>query len=132
MGPKPVQLNRGDGEMSETSAGVLEVGCNEQGEVVINHPDLKPDADGVGHIVFSPDQARNLAKLLTKHAGSVATVSMQNLLDAGLNAFGLQLFVESIANKKEAKDFKPLSFVFRGIRITLEPEPGEDVDTRHH
>ena len=44
--------------------GILEVGTNGAGEVVINHPDLKPDADGVGHIVFSVEQARNLANLL--------------------------------------------------------------------
>jgi hypothetical protein len=48
--------------------GFLEVGYNESGEVVINHPDLKPDEHGVGHIVFSPAQARNLADLLRKHA----------------------------------------------------------------
>lgn len=47
--------------------GFLEVG-NDGGEVVINHPDLKPDEHGVGHIVFSPNQARNLANLLTRHA----------------------------------------------------------------
>lgn len=48
--------------------GFLEVGYNETGEVVVNHPDLKPDENGVGHIVFSPNQARNLADLLCKHA----------------------------------------------------------------
>jgi hypothetical protein len=48
--------------------GFLEVGRNENHEVVINHPDLKPDENGVGHIVFSPRQARNLANLLLKHA----------------------------------------------------------------
>jgi len=57
---------------------------------------------------------------------------MQQLIDAGMNAFGLQLFVESIANKKDAESFGPLSFVYRGIRVTLEPEPGEVIDTRHH
>lgn len=41
-------------------AGVLEVGISEDGrEVVVNHPDLMPDANGVGHIVFSPNQARS-------------------------------------------------------------------------
>lgn len=50
--------------------GVLEVGRNEAHEVVINHPDLKPDADGVGHIVFSPIQARMLAGLLCKQASA--------------------------------------------------------------
>lgn len=48
--------------------GFLTVGYNDSGEVVVNHPDLKPDVDGVGHIVFSPQQARNLADLLIKHA----------------------------------------------------------------
>ena len=47
--------------------GFLEVGTD-KGEVVVNHPDLKPDENGVGHIVFSPDQARNLASLLQKQA----------------------------------------------------------------
>lgn len=54
--------------MTDKIEGYLEVGLNEQGEIVVNHPDLKPDADGVGHIVFSPNQARNLAGLLVKHA----------------------------------------------------------------
>lgn len=54
--------------MSDKIEGFLEVGRNEQGEVVINHPDLKPDENGVGHIVFSVNQARNLARLLEKQA----------------------------------------------------------------
>ena len=54
--------------MSEKIAGYLEVGVNDDSEVVINHPDLKPDENGVGHIVFSPAQARNLAALLVKNA----------------------------------------------------------------
>lgn len=49
--------------------GYLEVGTNENGEIVVNHPDLKPDENGVGHIVFSPNQARHLAYLLNKRAG---------------------------------------------------------------
>ena len=50
--------------MSVIPENTLEVGTNGAGEVVINHPDLKPDEDGVGHIVFSVEQARNLANLL--------------------------------------------------------------------
>ena len=50
--------------MSEAIKGVLEVGTNGAGEVVINHPDLMPDENGIGHIVFSPGQAFDLAKLL--------------------------------------------------------------------
>lgn len=53
-------------------AGILEVGTNGHGEVVVNHPDLIPDANGVGHIVFSPAQARNLAMLLQKMARRAA------------------------------------------------------------
>ena len=60
----------------------------------------------------------------------IPELQMQDLINAGLNAFGLQLFIESIANKKDAKDFKPMSFKFRGIKITFEPQ-GE-IDTRHH
>jgi hypothetical protein len=45
--------------------GFLEVGRNDQHEVVIN---LDKDRNGVGHVVFSPRQARHLAKLLLKHA----------------------------------------------------------------
>lgn len=54
--------------MSTIAKNTLEVGTNGRGEVVINHPDLEPDADGVGHIIFSIEQARNLAHLLMKKA----------------------------------------------------------------
>lgn len=54
--------------MSEIAQGTLEVGTNGEGEVVINHPDLKPDENGVGHIVFSVRQAENLARLLNEKA----------------------------------------------------------------
>jgi hypothetical protein len=55
--------------MKDIIAGYLEVGHTEDThEVVINHPDLKPDENGVGHIVFSPRQARRLAHLLRRHA----------------------------------------------------------------
>jgi hypothetical protein len=115
--------------------GFLEVGSNDQGEVIINHPDLKPDENGVGHIVFSKNQARNLANLLMKNAGRAPAVTMQMLLDAGFNAFGLQLFAESFAGKinPEKPDAGlPFSFSFRGLRFTVEREPGEEIDTRHH
>jgi len=48
--------------------GYLEVGTNGRGEVVVNHPDLLPDENGIGHIVFSPEQARNFAALLLRKA----------------------------------------------------------------
>lgn len=62
----------------------------------------------------------------------IPTVSMQQILDAGLNAFAIQLFAESVAGKNDAKTFTPFSFVYRGVRVTLQPEPGMEVDTRHH
>jgi hypothetical protein len=60
----------------------------------------------------------------------IPDVSMQNLIDVGLNAFGLQMFVESIANKKDAAGFSPITFRFRGIRVTMQPDG--KIDTRHH
>ena len=57
--------------MTDKVSGELLVGYNDHGEVVITHPDIDADKDGVGHIVFSPRQARNLAHLLLKHADIV-------------------------------------------------------------
>jgi hypothetical protein len=37
-------------------------------EIVIKHPDLKPNADRVSRIVFLPRHARHLASLLMIHA----------------------------------------------------------------
>lgn len=54
--------------MKEIANNTLEVGTNGRGEVVINHPDLKPDENGVGHIIFSVEQANNLACLLSTKA----------------------------------------------------------------
>ncbi len=59
----------------------------------------------------------------------IPDVSMQQLLDAGLNAFGLQLFVESIAGKKDVATFVPFTFRYKGVKITLEPDGV--IDTRH-
>lgn len=53
--------------MSDIVAGTLEIATLRH-EVIINHPDLKPDEQGVGHIVFSPEQARHLAQILLKQA----------------------------------------------------------------
>jgi hypothetical protein len=50
-------------------AGLLEVGrTDDTHEIVIKHPDLKPDTNGVGRIVFLPKHARHLASLLMIHA----------------------------------------------------------------
>jgi hypothetical protein len=47
----------------------LEVGLTpDETEIIINHPAMLVDANGCGHIVFSPAQARHLAKLLLRKA----------------------------------------------------------------
>src|SRR6185312_9061344 len=58
--------------MAVETGGVLEVGIDDGGNVVVNHPDLKPDTNGVGHIVFSPQQARAMARLLMDKADEAA------------------------------------------------------------
>jgi hypothetical protein len=50
-------------------AGIVEVWRTDgTHEVVISHPDLKPDANGVQQIAFSPRSARHLAHLLMEYA----------------------------------------------------------------
>lgn len=63
----PLPRSRRD-EPADVNAGVLEVGRDDHFQVIVNHPDLKPDENGVGHIVFSPRQARQFARLLLNHA----------------------------------------------------------------
>lgn len=58
--------------MPEIAKNTLEVGTNGAGEVVINHPDLQPDEHGVGHIVFSVEQARSLGNLMLSKAADAA------------------------------------------------------------
>lgn len=53
-------------EVREVQAGTLEVG-NDGRNVVINHPDLKPDKNGAGHIVFSTQQARRFTSLILEN-----------------------------------------------------------------
>ncbi len=54
---------------TDTIEGYLEVGIDPKTfDVVVNHPDLKPDENGVGHIVFSPDQAIALSETLRRKA----------------------------------------------------------------
>lgn len=61
----------------------------------------------------------------------VPVLTMQQLIDVGLNAFGLQLFVESVAAKKDSDRFKPFTFSYKGILVTLAPNPEEPIDGRH-
>lgn len=48
--------------------GILEVGTDKEGYVVVNHPRLIVDEHGHGHIVFTPDEARAFAAVLVKQA----------------------------------------------------------------
>lgn len=50
-------------------AGHIEVGSTADGQhVIVNHPDLDVDDTGCGHILFSPAQAREFARLLVECA----------------------------------------------------------------
>jgi len=65
-------------------AGVLEVSrTDDTQQVVIIHPDLKPDASGVGRLVFSPRHARYLANLLIEHA---AAAEAETAMSAGITS----------------------------------------------
>jgi hypothetical protein len=77
----------------EVRDGTLWVGRTDKGEIVINHPDLKPDRNGVGHIIFSPAQARGLAALLNKHADEAEPqTSSGSKLPAALAKGFMQMF----------------------------------------
>ena len=67
--------------MEGPEANTLWVGT-EGGEVVINHPNIDPDENGVGHIIFSPEQAESLAKLLLRHAQEARQEQILLLVDA--------------------------------------------------
>ena len=68
----------------------------------------------------------------------VPDATMQQLLDAGLNAFGLQLFIESIADvygkSREIghAQFEPITISFRGVLVKFSPDPDRPLDGRHH
>lgn len=57
-------------------------------------------------------------------------MTMQELLNMGLNAFALQLLIESLPNVEHLEGVKTISFGFRGARITIEFD--EQLDRRHH
>jgi hypothetical protein len=60
-------------------------------------------------------------------------VTLQMLIDAGLNGFGLQLFVESVADlaAKSGGKFEPFTFSYKGILFTWAPDPNHPLDGRH-
>jgi hypothetical protein len=71
-------------------------------------------------------------KLEKQASSEIAHVTMQQLIDAGFNAFGLQLFCESFADRAKGDQFRPFTFIFRGLKFTVECVEGEQIDTRHH
>ena len=48
--------------------GTLQIGTNDTGMVILNHPQMETDANGCGHIAFTPDEAECLAELLENNA----------------------------------------------------------------
>lgn len=60
------------------ASNTLEVGVNDKGEVVMNHPRLDVDEYGVGHIVFSPQQAITLALILINNASKALEGQSRN------------------------------------------------------
>ncbi len=58
----------------------------------------------------------------------IPVLTSQQILDAGLNVFGLQLFCESIKDKKDSDTFDPISIIYRGIKVTFEPVQEEQPD----
>ena len=49
----------------------LEIGHDVHGQVVINHRDIPIDQNGVGHFLFSIEQAEELARLLFKRVDMI-------------------------------------------------------------
>ena len=77
---REASLKRAMLKIDDPPIGCLLIGTTGNGEVVINHPDLQPDANGVGHIILSVVQARDMATLLNRKAAEAnrETVSPHN------------------------------------------------------
>jgi hypothetical protein len=117
----------GDAVFAQVVTGNLLL-STEDGQRVTNLIVFEPQVlvalgDYLGKNLSLPQQSKD-------QPNPIPTVTMQQILDGGFNAFGLQLFAESVAGKKDAKTFKPFAFNFRNIKITLEPV--DEVDTSHH
>lgn len=62
------KVQESDNKMADRIGGHVEIGTNGKGEVVFNHPAMLVDESGDGHIIFSPNQARELAASLRRKA----------------------------------------------------------------
>lgn len=71
-----------------------------------------------------------MAKMSTPQ---VSSASMQQMIDAGLNAFALVLLLESYAPADRPGPPPALDFVFRGVRVRLDPISGSSdaCETEH-
>ena len=50
------------------------------------------------------------------------TITTQKLIDCHINAFGLELFLESLwAAWEHDGDEQPLTFIYRGVKVELSP-----------
>ncbi len=70
---------------------------------------------------------------LRNRSRNFASMGNQKLLDAGLNAFGLELFVESLWDAIErdlerGAEVKPLEFLYRGMSVVIDPTTGLEED----
>lgn len=87
--------------MPDKVAGYLEVGTNERGEVVINL-----DRDRVGHVVFSPKQARHLAGLLLAKAREIDRGSLTTAADIQ-DGSSMQILNEDCISLSDAASWLP-------------------------
>jgi hypothetical protein len=71
-----------EGTLLRPGTGYLEIGSNQKGQVVIDYRHLPMDETGVGHIGFSPTEARNLASMLMHQAREVELAPVVGLCAA--------------------------------------------------
>lgn len=66
----------------------LEVGTNGKGEMILifKKQDMEVDANGVGHIVFSPAEARQFGNVIMKQADAAYHEWWKNKCRAALRA----------------------------------------------
>ena len=96
--------------MNNTARKVIPPNCLEVGlstdetEVIINHPELTPSPDGRGgYLVFSPQQARDLANLLLRKARECKPTVGET--GCSLCAMGMNSFTDpDTGNKMHARN----------------------------
>ncbi len=94
--------------MQDKIEGYVEVGTDGSGNVVLNHPQMETDEHGVGHIIFSPRQARDFAHILLKQT-AVAEDERRML--------------QLAAERKSPEDVPPVD---RSARQLLDGSPVDD------